>query len=279
MVKNDISFLLSGGPKNVNPNKSIGGAISKQSIDNQLNNLFDDVTRDQTFNGFVDYRCLYIRNNSPNEKLKDASFYIHKSLDGAEISIGFSLRSDIQALLVDGEPGTGSSFQLQYTIRNDGINLVQTTREILWVPNENTMAQRIAAILNSLMHVRGVQVSGHRSNVGYDFLITFGGSTTGRAQQLLAPVNEDGIQVTVMSVIKGGPINSTAPNIGLSNNPPNGVVFFDSDNSEAIEVGTLFPQDFIPIWLRRTVQKNTTPTHPDKCRLHMFGDALPTNLK
>ncbi len=275
MVKNDISFLLSGGPNNVDPVKSIGGSISKQSIDNQINNIFSDVTRDQSFIGFVDYRCLYIRNDSLNEKLRDASFYISKSLEGADIAIGFSLKSDVQALIVEGDPGTGASFQIQYTIRNAGLTFTQTTREILWVPDENTMAQRIAAIVNSLTNVRGIQVIGHRSDLGYDFLITFGGSSTGRWQELLGPINEDGIQVSVMRVVQGGPINSIAPNIGFTNNPPNGVTFFESDNLTPIEIGTLFPQDFVPVWLRRTVQKNTPPIHPDQCRIHMFGEALP----
>jgi len=271
MTKKDILFLLSGGLTNTNPDQSLGGPKSDQTIDNQINNLFSDVTRQQAASGYTDYRCFYIVNNSSDEKLKNFSLYVHKGLEGAEISLGLSLKNDTQALMITGSPIRGS-FQLQYTLRHNAITTIQTTREINWTDNIGTMSQRIAAVLNSLDFVGGVQCMGNQSSAGYDFLITFGGSSGGRAQELLSAINQEGIQVFVMPASKGGPINSTAPNIGQDNNPPNGVTFFDTDNLTPVRIGSLFPQDFLPVWLKRTTNKSTAAVHPDQFRLHMFGE-------
>lgn len=273
MVKNDILFLLSGGLTNTNPNKSLGGDKSTKVIDAEIDNLFSDVTRLQAARGHTDYRCLYIVNNNPDEKLKDFSLYVHKGLTGAEVSLGLSLRSDVQALMVAGQPENGF-FQLQYILKHNNTTSIQTTREINWVPDVNTMAQRIAAILNSLDYLSGVECVGSLNSAGYDFLITFGGTSSGRAQQLLGVVKQEGVSVTMMSVTPGGPINSIAPNIGQANNPPNGVTFYQTDNLTPVEIGTLMPGDFIPVWLKRVVPKQVQPVHPDQFRLHLFGEPV-----
>jgi hypothetical protein len=275
MLKKNIPFLLSGGSTNTKPNKSLGGPMSTQRIDMKINNLFSDVTRAHSFSGYTDYRCLYVMNDNLDDKLKDLSFYISKSNSvGSEITLGLSLQSDVQALIVAGSPPNGY-FQLQYTLKHAHQTYIQTTRRINWMPDANLMAQRIAAVLNSLDFLHGVLCTGQSSSSGFDFLITFGGESSGRKQELLGAVNQVGIQVTTMSVTKGGPINSVAPNIGLVNNPPSGVTFFDSDKITPILVGTLLPTDFVPVWFQRVVAPNTKPVHPDFFRLHLFGHVLP----
>src|SRR5581483_6236752 len=219
MLKNDISFHLSGGLNNTDPSQSLGGAISRQQIDSNTNNLFDDVKFATASNGGTDYRCLYIVNNSKSEKLADASVYIKKSLTGAQIVVGVQNVNEVQALIVQGTPVVGAKFQLYYLAQKGRSFL---TREIVWVEDINVMAQRVAAVLNSLGIVKGIQCSATDNGNGTDFLITF---TDGRAQTLLGIADPVGVNATIQRIVSGGPINAPAPAIGIANNPPSGVNF------------------------------------------------------
>ena len=63
-IATDISFVLSGGSTNLNPNNSLGGMPSSAPIvDSTMNNLFDDVSALESQTDFVDYRCFYIFND------------------------------------------------------------------------------------------------------------------------------------------------------------------------------------------------------------------------
>ncbi len=66
----NIVLNLSGGTTNITPSLSIGGARSTQSgaiIDTSnttLNNLWDDISKVENINGVIDYRCVYVYNNT-----------------------------------------------------------------------------------------------------------------------------------------------------------------------------------------------------------------------
>ena len=63
----DLNLRLSGGVSNTDPAASIGGAMSTEAggviTTAELNNLFDNVTGDESAAGMVDYRCVYIEND------------------------------------------------------------------------------------------------------------------------------------------------------------------------------------------------------------------------
>jgi hypothetical protein len=59
----DIHFRFSGGAANSVATSSIGGAKSSVQItDATLQNLFDNVTGDESAAGDIEYRCFYIHN-------------------------------------------------------------------------------------------------------------------------------------------------------------------------------------------------------------------------
>ena len=62
IITSNIKFFLSGGGSNTDPNASLGGAISSTEITNIINNLFDDVTGDESAAGSVEYRAFYVKN-------------------------------------------------------------------------------------------------------------------------------------------------------------------------------------------------------------------------
>ncbi len=278
MQKNDIVFLLSGGQDNANPRRSIGGAPARIRINELPNNLFDDVTREHSFSGYTDYRCFYVMNINEDEKFKNVHLFTAKALEGSEIQLGLSLQNEVQALMFPEKPVNGS-FQLVYTIKHGTEAFQHTTREINWVPDAVTMSQRIAAVLNSLDQLEGIQVVGTETNTGFDFLVTFAGASGNRGQEMLTTVNQLGVGINVSRVAKGGPINSIAPNVGIANNPPSGVTFFDASRDSSVLVGTLFPNDFMPVWIKRIVERNTKAVHPDQFKFKMFGDPKPANLR
>ncbi|MBU2025327.1 MAG: hypothetical protein ABIC19_00625 [Patescibacteria group bacterium] len=90
VLDTDLKLKLSGGAANSDPNASLGGAVSSEDItDNTLNNLFDDVLGDEHLAGDINYRCVFIKNNSA-ETAYNVKVWIESNTTGedSEIQIG-----------------------------------------------------------------------------------------------------------------------------------------------------------------------------------------------
>lgn len=65
IVSGDIDFHLSGGAGNAVPNLSLGGVRSTtQIVDATLENLFDNVSGQESNDGDIEYRGFYVMNNT-----------------------------------------------------------------------------------------------------------------------------------------------------------------------------------------------------------------------
>lgn len=68
ILSSEIVFRLSGGASNTDAAASLGGAMSTAGggviTSGQLNNLFDDVSGDESASGDTEYRCMYVTNNN-----------------------------------------------------------------------------------------------------------------------------------------------------------------------------------------------------------------------
>jgi hypothetical protein len=254
MIKNDISFWLSGGKKNSKADNSLGGPISIYQIED---NLFNDVTFQEAITGSVANRCFYIKNNSKKEILKDLTLSIDETSSDAIIELGVMFRGEIQGIIVNGKPDRGF-FQILYLLKQGGHTYTAITRQINWNTNSSQVADNIAAALNSSDNIEGVKCVGSESGSGFDFIVTF---RHGRQQELLGVINEIGVDMSVMRVQAGGPINSVAPNIGFENNTPNGVKFYKTSSSDPLKIGDLYPHDIMPVWFRRTISPNAKSKH------------------
>lgn len=63
IAASDLVMRLSGGSGNTDPNASLGGAKSSTAVtDNTLNNVWDNVSGDETTAGDTEYRCVYVHN-------------------------------------------------------------------------------------------------------------------------------------------------------------------------------------------------------------------------
>lgn len=86
--ESDILFYYSKGPdgiSQVGPAASLGGELGSIVTTDKL---FDNVTKDQTQKGIVDYRCIYIKNNSSTDALTNFDISITEYLPST-IQFGF----------------------------------------------------------------------------------------------------------------------------------------------------------------------------------------------
>lgn len=102
----DIQFRLSGGAGNSNVNASLGGAISSTAItDNTLNNLWDNVSGDESSAGDTEYRCIYVRNGHATLTLFSASIWITSNTastsDTIELGLGSSAINGTEQTVAD----------------------------------------------------------------------------------------------------------------------------------------------------------------------------------
>lgn len=73
----DLNIYLSGGDKNSSPADSFGGAISSTKLNAaRYNPLFSTVNSEQVDTGLIDYCCLYIKNDSPNDPAINVKVFI-----------------------------------------------------------------------------------------------------------------------------------------------------------------------------------------------------------
>ena len=93
VLSTDLKFFLSGGAANTDPDAALGGIISTtQVVDNTLNNLFDNVSGAEHTVGDINYRCIYVKNDSASVAYA-AKLYIETNTPAAdsEIQIGLDL--------------------------------------------------------------------------------------------------------------------------------------------------------------------------------------------
>lgn len=94
----EIEYRLSGGASNTDANAALGGAMSTVPggliVDAVLNNLFDDVTGDESAVGDVEYRCIYIRNTNGTLTLSSAKMWISTVTPSPDTTIAIALAGE-----------------------------------------------------------------------------------------------------------------------------------------------------------------------------------------
>src|SRR6185437_896903 len=111
----DISFVLSGGVTNQDPDNSFGGPPSPTPIISGLeNNLFADVTGAEVSDGLTDYRCIYLFNESNSDDFADFSVWINSQVaGGSDVYLGVILANEIQQLTFVNTAGGNFTLELE----------------------------------------------------------------------------------------------------------------------------------------------------------------------
>jgi hypothetical protein len=263
----DVSFVLSGGIYNDNPNASLGGFPSPTPITNTLNNLFSDITSSQASVGKTDYRCFYIFNDNPSESMYKCTLFTSPTVDDTTTSIllGLAFRNEVQSLSftpteTGSVPPEGGTFRLE-------INSLQT--ELITYTSDNTLlaANMEEALKNILEDDVTVTYS------GTNFTVTFYGVNKNKSFDLLEATYNTitpAYDIEAEKLTIGSPINTIAADIGHEKTVPNGITFTLVGNN-GLEIGTLHSNEGFPVWVKRVIPYLSDPLADDgvKVRMHI----------
>ena len=117
-MANILSFVYSdptGLGTNTDPKKSLGGVPSVNPI--QGTTIFDNVASEQASSGVVQYRCIYVTNDSPSNNVYGTNLYISEDVAlGADIDLGFKIANERQIVkVVNFSTVTGGYLDVTYT--------------------------------------------------------------------------------------------------------------------------------------------------------------------
>ena len=241
-------------------------------MDLAVNNLFDDISADQSQVGHVDYRCFYICNDGPTAVYNVKAWIASQYVDGASVELGVNYRDDLQRITVANYNSISGGY---LTLSYGGTPFVVDRNEDIAIWAEN-----FEVALNNLSTLSTVTVLGQASGVNAIFDITFTDEDGRRAHPLitlisnhLTPTPE---AVTIEPLQAGSPINSVASEIGVETNPPGGVVFFEANATLPISLPRLDPDDICPIWVKRTMEAGGTAVAEDGFTFRFSAESLGT---
>jgi hypothetical protein len=93
IISTDIQYRLSGGAANSDPNASLGGAKSSNTVGAGLHNLFDVVGSAEAATGDTEYRCVYVHNNHGTLTMQSAKIWISSNTPSTDTSVEIALGS------------------------------------------------------------------------------------------------------------------------------------------------------------------------------------------
>lgn len=83
LLKLSVSAAAGNTTAQADPNASLGDQISTTQVSGTaLNNLFDDVTGDESAAGDVEYRCVFVHNNHATLAFQNAVVYLSAETAG-----------------------------------------------------------------------------------------------------------------------------------------------------------------------------------------------------
>lgn len=273
---NDITFVLSGGAANLNPNNALGGDPSSTPItDDVINNLFSDASPTETADGIEDYRCIYVFNDGPTP-IYNVEIWSDDFDDGAVMQIGIESRNESQRITISGATITGGDFTLSYKSET----LVSEYNSDLgeW---STALETSIKELVDDDDEPFFREVSVVAQNVGSTviFDIIFSGLDAKRnfdkfilEETTLTP--EGPLSIFITTPQEGAPINTIASEINLATTPPGGVTFLTTSEEEPLVLPALYPDEGFPLWAKRTIVAGTEALERDGFKLNIRAESL-----
>lgn len=280
----DLSIVLSGGSTNVNPNLSIGGYPTATSIlDNNLNNLFSDVTPEQASEGLEDYRCLYLFNDASGDEstIYNMILWTKSQLTGGStIEIGITDQNESQRILLSSSDGVtpinGGSFDIVYL--GEAITTNYNSDLLAWAADIQAKLLDLQDE-NNVNLINGVTVVPTiASSSSFVFDVTFTDLDAKRNVDLFEIANNNitpPTDISVSTLQDGSPINTIAPSLDVDTTPPANVTFFDPTLDDPISIPKLNSGDGFPIWFKRTTPAGSAAVPADFITLGIRSTVLP----
>jgi hypothetical protein len=256
-----INLVYSGGTQNSTQEESLGGFPSPVSVTSgEKNNLFDDITPQQTTIGVTDYRCLYVFNDAVDLRFIVTLYIEYLNEIGSTVQLGF-LRQNCQQSIRFTQVPTGGTF----TLTVQGLK----TPEITW---DNDPDVLLTNIEEAMQTVTDCTVNFVLPNQYY-YIITFDGLLKNKSLTDMSVTDNSllpygTIFPTIKQEVAGSPINTIAPDTGIETLSPTGIPFFTTLTPGA-EIGTLFPAEGFPVWIKRSLAAGFDAVEGDGFKLHM----------
>lgn len=289
-TQKDITFLLSGGSSNIDPDNSLGGEPSTMIIGDGLNNLFRNLTRKEVQSGYTDYRCFYIKNVSNNYWGNLKIFMKVQGEGGAVCTLGVEMANDLQQFNVMSNHGvTSGYFVIKFNTSADALYndyYTVTTSHIDYDSDIDAWANNFRSALLGVGFSSDITVEGvHYPHViapgGYKvfdvFNVSFEGEDGLRNQPLLTPYSNHLHPTTSLSSYKtrrGAPSNTIATRIPNDITAPKNVVFYTTTSDTSISIGKLAAGEVVPIWVKRYVPPVGEQVSNDNFTLGFKGTAI-----
>lgn len=277
LTASEIRFFMSGGLTNNNSNASLGGDRSAFFVVN--NRLFSDVTADEAEDGKTDYRCLYVENISddPLDILYVTKIFVDSEVaGGGDVKLGVELIDERQDFVItNGTDVTGGNFIARY------YNLsVEDWQEfqVDWAADLDDWADNFELALRALSGLEDVTVTPSTSGTTVIFRIDFLGSAAKRYHETMEFVSATAgftsvsASVNPIKVASGSPLARVADEIDAETTAPNGINFITTSITSPIEVGTLKPGEFFPVWIKRVVPSESEALEGDGFTLRVRGE-------
>lgn len=272
VTSNDINMVLSGGSSNIDSNESLGGQPSSQPINSET--LFSNISQSDVDEGYTDYRCIYVLNESGVDTLINSKVQIiEKEETGASVNLGIDFTTDIQEMIIRGEV-TGGNF----TILCPGTHIsgpLFLIRTVQYDANINVWASNFQSALRSCttFGYSDITVTGASTPTSYVFTINFVGNGDYRFYDLIDIQDNNLIgsspEITIRKKQNGSPVNAIAPLVPSMESEPSGVQF--ATVAEIISIGRLLPEDGFPLWVKRVVIKKSKSVADDGFTMRLTG--------
>lgn len=274
----NISIVLSGGTVNLNPDDSIGGDPSSSPIlDATLNNLFADVTADQTATGYEDYRCIYMFNDGPTPVYNFGLWIESDFSGGATMELGITNSNESQRVTISGGPITGGSFTLSYKTFPFVVNYNSDLS--VWVSSFQSALDNLQDGSGNIVFDSPKVIAQNAGANTFVFDVSFSGLDAKRNLDKLQVASNSLISTSTISIFisttsEGAPINTIAPEINLETTPPGGVGFYAASKQSPITLPVLNPNDGFPLWIKRTIVAGTEAVERDGFQLSFRADSI-----
>jgi len=277
--------IIVPGPPCAGPCEDLGGPPSNCPISEGLDNLFHSIGPKLSRRGHEDYRCFYIWNSHPVATLRNVVIFLDGTgrqvpgkRSGTYVAIGVKLQDEIQKVVISYPvpPREGEYFELQVPCYEPSFKVFYDPNITKWIGNFQTAIRAVEGLPEVVVTGEGkIGTTLADPAVNVTFTINYGGHVSrnlghkgmdeharwmqaARHQIKLVKVVKntllDGIiPVVPMPVKDGSPVNTIAEVIPDEITPPSGIIFDYYFRGNPIRIGDLRPNEYLPLWIRRTL--------------------------
>lgn len=252
MEATDLKWHLSGGADNVDPNQSLGGAISNTEVaDGVDENIFDDVSAAEAEAGDTEYRCVYVKNTNATDTLYNAQVWIDQQTPAGD---------EVQIALDPAGVGDGSTSGVAESVADEGTPpQLAVNDEVIGTGDGATTT------FSATLKYRPVKAGSVTVTDGVETFTDNGDGTLTGDQGGSGTVNYDTGEISVTF--------ANAPASGAQILADYKHEFSAADSTKPLSIGDIGPGQCQAIWIKRIVPAGCAKYAGNSFTLKIQGEA------